>query len=332
MDEQSQKRSNRRRRRQRRSPQGTLLRIIGVLALIIVVFFGVKIFNGRKEPGTTMKITRTASDLPASAAELKKNTFLVAGIKSDGGKDVLTGLLEFVVDDKKETIGGIIVPTNTFVDVAGRGFEPIADGYSEDMVSINSTMESFIGVKARGYVIVDDALFLDAVREGNIKRLLDGRRKTDLDEREVKDLSSSVNKVTGKDVSLIDLPVRPISFGEATYFDTKRDELARLTSMFWRVKLVRNDGKIRIILLNGNGAPGVARKAADGLLGKGYKIVDIKNADNFNYAVTQIVVYNDKKSEDAWEIRKVLDRGVIKSKNTPQDVADVVIILGKDYN
>ncbi len=48
--------------------------------------------------------------------------------------------------------------------------------------------------------------------------------------------------------------------------------------------------KIAIHVLNGNGTSGVSKKAADFLNGLGYNVVEMGNADNFNYDTTTIQI------------------------------------------
>ena len=61
-----------------------------------------------------------------------------------------------------------------------------------------------------------------------------------------------------------------------------------------------------------------------------FRVVDTKNADNFNYVVTEIVVQRGS-LEQGKNIAKVLKVGVVKSQPSEQNVADVIVIVGKDY-
>ncbi len=86
----------------------------------------------------------------------------------------------------------------------------------------------------------------------------------------------------------------------------------------------------RVILYNGAGTPGVAGEAAQQLIRGGFRVVDTKNADNFNYAKTKIVVQRgDVKQGD--EIARILGVGTVEQQPSEQDVADVIVIIGKDY-
>lgn len=322
-------RFNRNRRRKRRSGSVIVIWILLAMALLVGVIAGVTRFYGSGQPKAAL--TSAAKSRQANFAELKKNTYLVIGTKREGGKEVVTGLLQLVIDGSRRSVGGIIIPTNTFVEVSGRGFEPISEAYAQGIDTLKSTLATFMGIEPQHYLLVTSDLFLAATSEGDIDKMFGQREKTDISLGDIGRIADELEAIPKEKVSLIDLPVKPISLGEQTYFDAKKNELGRLVKLFWGRTVRKKGDERRVIILNGSGMPGVARKAADSLLGKDFKIIDVKNADNFNYPVTQIVIYNDKKSKAAEEVKKLLGQGSISKKNTPQDVVDIVVILGKDF-
>jgi len=92
-------------------------------------------------------------------------------------------------------------------------------------------------------------------------------------------------------------------------------------------------GRTRVEILNGNGVPGIGEKVSSQLdLGK-FQVVNSANADNFNHPDTVIIIYaNDKDTVSAAEkIRNELEVGRIESHPKNQDIADITIIVGKDY-
>ena len=322
------KRSIRRKYRRRRRSHSIFIWLV-VAIIFILGFIGVKrLISPKKIKPTTAAVKKNKT---ASARELKENTYLIVGLKKENGKAKATGLLLVVVDNFKRSIGGVIIPTNTFVNVSGRGFAPIAESYDEKMKTMTSTFNDFIGFAPKRYFIVPSDLFLSAVSNGDVKRLISQAGRSDASKAERKNILNAVSDVPNEKISLVDMPVRPIAIGEETYFEAKKNDLSRLLKLFWSVKLTRDTSRQRVIILNGSGRPGVARKAADNLLGKEFTIVDIKNADNFNYQQTQLIIYNKNKVKAANKVKKLLGYGNIITKNTPQDVVDIVIILGKDY-
>ena len=90
----------------------------------------------------------------------------------------------------------------------------------------------------------------------------------------------------------------------------------------------KNSG-VKVEVLNGNGMAGVAHKIAKELELQGFEVVNIANADNFDYQKTRIIVYSKKVNLDNEFKRLFNDFEIVKRYQT-QDGLDLVIILGKD--
>jgi len=86
----------------------------------------------------------------------------------------------------------------------------------------------------------------------------------------------------------------------------------------------------RVIIYNGAGKPGIAGDAAQELIRAGFRVVDTKNADRFNYKTTIAVVQRGP-VEKGEQVVETLRTGVVKQKRTDEDVSDIVVIIGKDY-
>ncbi len=85
-----------------------------------------------------------------------------------------------------------------------------------------------------------------------------------------------------------------------------------------------------MIVYNGAGIPGIAGEAAQELIRGGFRVVDTKNADTFDYETTQIVVqHGDESTADG--IAEILGAGEVTVQLADQQVADIIIIIGKDY-
>ena len=89
----------------------------------------------------------------------------------------------------------------------------------------------------------------------------------------------------------------------------------------------------RIQLLNGNGSPEIGQRAAALLVPAGLRVEFTGNADNFNYRSTKIVIYGDDAVSLALgqEIRNLLGVGTVETGTRSQTVADVTVVLGKDF-
>ena len=86
---------------------------------------------------------------------------------------------------------------------------------------------------------------------------------------------------------------------------------------------------MKVEVLNGNATSGIAHKIAKDLEMQGFEVVNIGNADNFNYEKTKIIVYSKEVNLDN-EFKKLFkDCEIVKEYQTNTN-PDLVIILGKD--
>jgi hypothetical protein len=90
----------------------------------------------------------------------------------------------------------------------------------------------------------------------------------------------------------------------------------------------KNSG-IKVEVLNGNAMTGIAHKIAKGLELQGFEIVNLGNADNFNYEKTKIIVYSKEVNLNN-EFKKLFNDFEIVEEYQTNANLDLVIILGKD--
>jgi hypothetical protein len=96
---------------------------------------------------------------------------------------------------------------------------------------------------------------------------------------------------------------------------------------------------IIVNILNGQGTPGIAAKAKSKIetdLSKDKNIIKInetKNAGNFNYKNTQIIMFTTKTGINniADDLKKLLGAVDISKSTNNVDNVDITIILGSDY-
>ena len=95
------------------------------------------------------------------------------------------------------------------------------------------------------------------------------------------------------------------------------------------IKLNRKDFKIKV--LNGSGISGKAKEAASILEKLGYKVIEIGNADSFDYKETVIKIKEEKKNfaslltDDLKTYYTVSEKTVLLEENG----VDAVVIVGK---
>jgi len=89
--------------------------------------------------------------------------------------------------------------------------------------------------------------------------------------------------------------------------------------------------RAEIEVLNGCGESGVANLFTKFLRSEGYDVIEIKNADNFQYTETIILFHNEEaqdKAEILSEILNIKQSNIYFNKNS---VWDLSVIIGSDY-
>ncbi|TFB09159.1 LytR family transcriptional regulator [Candidatus Atribacteria bacterium MT.SAG.1] len=117
----------------------------------------------------------------------------------------------------------------------------------------------------------------------------------------------------------------PVYIEGVSYLEPNVEEVRkRVKSLIYGL----NSG-VEVEVLNGNAMSGIAHRIAKDLELQGFKVVNIGNADNFDYGKTKIIVYSKEVNLDN-EFKKLFnDFEIVKEYRTQTNI-DLVIILGKD--
>ncbi len=87
---------------------------------------------------------------------------------------------------------------------------------------------------------------------------------------------------------------------------------------------------IRVEVLNGCGTAGLAKKATDFLRIKGFDVVNVGNAENFDFPET-IVVDRVGDMTSAWKVARAVGASNVIQQKDLDLLVDVTLILGKDH-
>ncbi len=296
---------------------------VGVL-LVVVLAVAITAVNGFARWNARRAAARQETPT-AAKKESRGNVLLVS--EKQGRAD---GFLALRVDEGRKQVFGIAIPSAAFLEVPGQGFERVGDSYlSGPKVSL-AAISNFLSVPFERYLVVPVATYQKVLRAQNMRGVVEAASKSNLSEQEAGELAKFLDRVPTKNVALVPLEVKPITVGSQTYFEPQRDALADLLESWWGVKLGEIDDVVRVIVYNGVGTPGVAGEAAQQLIRSGFRVVDTKNADTFDYAKTQVVVQH-KDMTAGKAVKKALGTGQVVNQPSDQDVADVIVIVGKDY-
>lgn len=296
---------------------GIVVVILGVLALLTVGINAGARWLAKRD-------AREASTPEAQAEKARENLLII------GASDQSAEFLAVRLDETDEQILGIAIPGGAFMEVPGQGFERVGDSFAAGAGVSLAAISNYLTVPFEHYVVVDAAVYQDALTNQSLRDVMSNIQDSDLSDSERERIAEFIGTIPGERTALVPLPVKPIDLGGQTYYEPQRDKIADLLLQWWDVKLGAEDASVRVILYNGAGTPGIAGEAAQQLIAAGMRVVDTKNADRFDYDTTLIVVQDGNTDQGAL-VRQALGVGEIVEKPSEQDVADVIVIIGRDY-
>lgn len=142
----------------------------------------------------------------------------------------------------------------------------------------------------------------------------------------------AIEAMVGADVRHRVLPVEAVAGLEGVQLYRVVDE--ELDSLVRRMlpDATRPDGdRIRVRILNGAGAPGIAQQVQPLLVDLGAQVTLSGNADRFDYATTQVVYYRDEDLDGAKAIAEALGVGEVVKGLNELAVVDVTVVVGADF-
>jgi hypothetical protein len=216
------------------------------------------------------------------------------------------------------------------MEVPGQGFERVGDSYGAGVGVSLAAISNYLTVPFEHYVVVDASVYQDAMTNQSLRDIMANAKETDLTGDELEEITEFIASVTGDHTALVPLPVKPIDLGGQTYYEPQRDQIADLLLQWWEVKVGAEDTAVRVILYNGAGTPGIAGQAAQQLIAAGMRVVDTKNADRFDYDTTMVIIQSGETAQGE-QVRTALGVGEIVDQPSEQDVADVIVIIGRDF-
>jgi LytR cell envelope-related transcriptional attenuator len=88
---------------------------------------------------------------------------------------------------------------------------------------------------------------------------------------------------------------------------------------------------VRVLVQNGVGDPGIGAEVAARIVPKGFRVVWSANAGSFELRATQVVAGGDEYVDEAKRARRALGVGDLGVTQVPSGVADITIVIGKDF-
>ena len=293
--------------------------VLLIAALLLGALYGLVLgINGFARWNARRLATRVVSTVSSE-------NLLVIGVR-DGAAIGFTALK---IERANKRVLGIAIPDGAFMEVPGQGFDRIGVSYVSGPTVSEAAVSNYFAVEFKDYVVIDGDTYQALLQDQNIGAIVGKIRSTDLTASARTSLATFLGTVNVKDVWIVPLPVKAMSVGSERYFEPQRTQVADLLLQWWGVRIDQQKARTRVIVYNGVGTPGLASQAAQQLIRQGFQVVDSGNADHFGYVETTILVYHAPTEASA--VRAALGVGVIKMQSAPQDLTDMIVIVGADY-
>lgn len=120
-------------------------------------------------------------------------------------------------------------------------------------------------------------------------------------------------------------------YGEPKYIDGVSYLVPDEEDVIKKVQyLIENKNRgLKVEVLNGNKTPGIAHRVAKQLEEIGFNVVNIDNADCFDYQKTVLIIYSEGLKVDEY-LNQILDDVEIIRKEDPNRDVDMTVIIGKN--
>lgn len=142
------------------------------------------------------------------------------------------------------------------------------------------------------------------------------------------ELSFIASRVKNDNIEILPVPTELSDLGDTRAIIVDLDKMRQAAEILYSDTFDKKKVCGEVVVMNGSGEPAAALNASFKLIEAGFRVINIKNADRFDYLNTEISCKDEKMAE---EISSVLGVGKLSQENAGTEVVDAVIIIGKDF-
>jgi hypothetical protein len=263
-------------------------------------------------------------------SSVKPLTVVLIGRKKDEAKVEAKKILVLRLDFEAKKLQGLDIPAKTFVNIPGHGFSQVQNSLQYGEKILLATLTSVLGIKLNNYITLNHNELKRLIDEKSFELVFRKGQQSNLSYDEWQKIAREIAAWPVENKDVIRLPVKLVSINNDIFFEVDRAKTKLLVKSIWRVEIEGKGTLPRVIVLNGCGKPGIGAAVAELLAKNGFIVIETKNADNFNYKQTEIIMYRGDLIS-AERIRRLLGTGKFINRHISQNIVDLTVIIGKDY-
>lgn len=273
---------------------------------------------------------KTTGSANVSKGKARSITFLVIGSeKKDKTREKCSGLIVALYNPSSQEINSFYIPPELILETGSFGVDKVESVLNGGVPLAILSVRNLLGIKIDHYFKIS-ARKLEAIIASSEFSSLKSSIQSDLTLRERKAFVKKLSQVKVENCKLLSLPSQEIRVGDERFYQPDRDEIERLVVLYWGREFSVISQAPKVIILNGCGQPGIGAKAAEKLINAGFRVIDVKNANSFDYQTT-LISAGVEKQKLAEEVKKLLGVGLVKLEEGGGTVVDLTLILGWDF-
>jgi len=174
--------------------------------------------------------------------------------------------------------------------------------------------------------VIDQVMNFDSIiKIPNIIANLTEYIDTNMNSNEIISLAKIMKDIDRKRLWVETIQGEPQYIDGVSYLVADRQEVEKRVQY-----LIDNKHRgLSIEVLNGNQIPGVAHRVANKMKELGFNVVNIDNADRFDYQKTVLIIYSKEVRVDEY-LNQFFDDLEVVRREQPQSEVDMTIIVGKN--